>query len=152
MYYIQFNFTEIFKYPRDRLRPRNSESFTSLGYVQHAQQVTTRVETGTLGYIRAHTPSCFTSSRSSRRFLEVCTHTHTYKRHRIPTRSSAICYCSAWASILETSPTPHPLSRPLQILTTRRRNWRDISNLESFRICSRDSSSSLLEFHKRGWD
>lgn len=46
---------------------------------------------------------------------------------------SAICYCSARASILEAPAAPRPLSRPLQILTTRRRNWRDISNLESFR-------------------
>lgn len=46
---------------------------------------------------------------------------------------SAICYCSARASILEAASTPQPLSWSLQILTTRRRNWRDIWNLGSFR-------------------
>lgn len=75
-------------------------------------------------------------------YIYVYTSTHTCIIEYL--RSSAICYCSGWVSILETLPTPHPLSWPLQILTTRRRNWRDISNLESFRD-THLLSRSLLE-------
>lgn len=87
-----------------------------------------RKEIHTRGYEDSHTgekPSLATLAH-----VRGCVFTHTGAHTH--SGDSAICYCSARASILETASTPQPLSWSLQILTTRRRNWRDIWNLGSF--------------------
>lgn len=87
-------------------------------------------------YTRAHetrTQARNRRSPPSRASEGACLHAHGRAQACRCSGDSAICYCSAWTSILEAASTPQLLSWSLQILTTRRRNWRDIWNLGSFR-------------------
>lgn len=106
----------------------------SSSFLRHARRLLggARAERDTHARVRRLAHRRGTVARHPRARPRVRIYAHGSAHARRCPGDSAICYCSARASILETASTPQPLSWSLQILTTRRRNWRDIWNLGSF--------------------